>query len=190
MEEKTEQILRGALLEFLEYGYHGTTMEKIAKSAGVSKQTLYSYFRDKEGLFYSLVSDFAARKFKLVWSEPLEGKPELVLKNLANRIIKEINEPLYLNFIHLIFTEVKNYPEIAQLCFKNLVKPAINLLTKYLKDSPDLSLADPEAVAHIFVNSIIHYILTQEKLQAKKIIPLEKERLIDNLILLIVNNKV
>lgn len=53
-----------------------------------------------------------------------------------------------------------------------------------------MSLDDPEAIAHIFVNSIIHYILTQEKLQAKNIIPIEKERIIDNLIMLIMQNKV
>lgn len=54
MEEKAEQILQGALSEFLVHGYAGSTMDRIAKSAGVSKQTLYSYFGDKEGLFYSL----------------------------------------------------------------------------------------------------------------------------------------
>lgn len=72
--------MQGALSQFLSYGYAGTTMDKIAKSSGVSKQTLYSHFGDKEGLFYALVSDMASRKFKLVWEKPLEGKPQLVLK--------------------------------------------------------------------------------------------------------------
>jgi len=189
MEEKAEKILQGALSQFLSCGYAGTTMDKIAKSSGVSKQTLYSHFGDKEGLFYALVSDIASRKFKLVGEKPLEGKPQLVLKNLAETIIKEVSDPLYLDFIHLIVTEVKNYPEVAQLCFKNLAKPAINQLTNYLQNSPDLTLDDPEAIAHIFVNSILHYVLTQEKLQAKKVIPLEQERLINNLITLIVTPK-
>jgi len=86
-EAKTKQILKGALSQFLEYGYLGTSMDKIAYHAGVSKQTLYSHFGDKETLFKALIYEVATQKFQLVWAKPLEGKPEIVLKELAQRII-------------------------------------------------------------------------------------------------------
>lgn len=35
--EKAEQILNGAMPEFLQNGYACTSMDKVAKSAGVSK---------------------------------------------------------------------------------------------------------------------------------------------------------
>ncbi|HIK37080.1 MAG TPA: TetR/AcrR family transcriptional regulator [Geminocystis sp. M7585_C2015_104] len=187
--DKTEKILAAALKLFLENGYRGTTMEEIAKTAGVSKQTLYSHFGDKEGLFKALVTKVSKQKFNLVWAKPLRGKPEVVLRNLANRIIREVSEPEYLDFIHLIVTEVKNYPEFAQLCLTNISKPAISILTNYLENCRDLSLEDPEAVAHIFVNSILYHVLTQEKLEAKKVIPIESKRLINNLIKLIVSSR-
>ena len=47
--EKAEQILNGAMPEFLQNGYACTSMDKVAKSAGVSKQTLYSHFSYKDG---------------------------------------------------------------------------------------------------------------------------------------------
>jgi AcrR family transcriptional regulator len=45
--DKTEQILQGAMREFLTHGYAGTSMDKVAKTGGVSKATVYSYFADK-----------------------------------------------------------------------------------------------------------------------------------------------
>jgi AcrR family transcriptional regulator len=184
-EAKTEQILKGALLEFLESGYLGTSMDKIAQTAGVSKQTLYSHFGDKEGLFKALIYEVATQKFQLVWAKPLQGKPEIVLKELAERIINEVNDSQYLAFVHIIVTESKNYPELGELFLKNVAKPALNILIKYLDDCPDLNLTDSEAIAHIFVNSLIHHILTQETLQGKKVIPISVDRIVNQLIIMI-----
>jgi TetR/AcrR family transcriptional regulator of autoinduction and epiphytic fitness len=60
--DKTEQILQGAMQEFLTHGYAGTSMDKVAKTGGVSKATVYSYFADKEGLFAALVQRLARKK--------------------------------------------------------------------------------------------------------------------------------
>lgn len=184
-EAKTEKILQGALSEFLNHGYLGTTMDKIAQTAGVSKQTLYSHFGDKEKLFKALIYEVTTKKFQLVWSKPLQGKPEIVLKELADRIINEVNDPQYLDFVHIIVTSAKIYPELGELFLENVAKPAMNILTKYLDDCSDLSLTDSEAIAHIFVNSLIHHILTQETLQGKKVIPISVDRIVDQLIIMI-----
>ncbi|MEM7595548.1 MAG: TetR/AcrR family transcriptional regulator, partial [Cyanobacteria bacterium P01_A01_bin.83] len=50
-EIKTEAILTGAMKEFLANGYAATSMDKVAKTAQVSKATVYSHFGDKESLF-------------------------------------------------------------------------------------------------------------------------------------------
>lgn len=186
-EKKTEKILQGALSQFLEYGYLGTSMDRIAQAAGVSKQTLYSYFGDKESLFKALIRKVTTHKFQLVWSKPLQGKPEQVLTELAQRIYDEVNDPQYLAFVHIVVTEAKKYPEIGELFLSNVAKPAINILTKYLEDSPELNLPDAKAIAHIFVNSIIQHILTQEMLQGKVVIPIKCDRLIEHLVKMIIS---
>lgn len=45
------KIVRAALKEFTDFGYDGTTISKIARRAGVSKQLLSHYFPTKEKLF-------------------------------------------------------------------------------------------------------------------------------------------
>ncbi|SFB88579.1 TetR/AcrR family transcriptional regulator [Pseudoalteromonas denitrificans] len=52
---KREQIIEAATKLFIEQGYPNTSMDKIAKEAGVSKQTVYSHFTDKDTLFVETV---------------------------------------------------------------------------------------------------------------------------------------
>ena len=187
LNKKAEQILKGALPEFLEHGYAATRMDQVAKTARVSKQTLYSYFDDKEGLFTALVQYVACQKFRLVWSKPLTGEPRQVLTQLAQRILREINDPDYLCFVRLIIAESGKHPELSQLFLENVAQPAIAIFTAYLKEHPELKIQDPEVIAHIFVGTLIHNILTQNMLSGDKIIPMEPERIINNLVNLIVN---
>src|SRR5258706_7341146 len=52
---KREQILGAAIELFLAEGYAATTMNRVATAAGVTKQTIYSHFNDKERLFAAII---------------------------------------------------------------------------------------------------------------------------------------
>ena len=53
---KRRAILDAATTLFLRNGYRGTSMDEIAALAGVSKQTVYKHFADKERLFSEIVT--------------------------------------------------------------------------------------------------------------------------------------
>lgn len=48
---KVAQVLKGAQEVFMSEGFEGANVDDIAKTAGVSKATLYSYYPDKRALF-------------------------------------------------------------------------------------------------------------------------------------------
>jgi AcrR family transcriptional regulator len=50
-----QAILLAAERNFLEHGFHGTTVEEIAAKADVSVGSIYVHFRSKEGLYLALV---------------------------------------------------------------------------------------------------------------------------------------
>ena len=52
---KRRQIIEGARQVFLAQGFDAASMGDIAKAAGVSKGTLYVYFKNKEELFTAIV---------------------------------------------------------------------------------------------------------------------------------------
>jgi TetR/AcrR family transcriptional regulator, mexJK operon transcriptional repressor len=52
---KRQAIIDAAQRVFLAQGYAGTSVDAIAAAAGVSKQTIYNHFGDKESLFRAVV---------------------------------------------------------------------------------------------------------------------------------------
>src|SRR4051812_39790371 len=54
---KRRQILDGARKVFMDLGFDGASMNEIARSASVSKGTLYVYFADKNRLFEAIVEE-------------------------------------------------------------------------------------------------------------------------------------
>lgn len=59
--DKRETIIDAAFDLFRHYGYRRTSMEDIARAAGVAKGTLYLYFASKEELFEAIARMLAAR---------------------------------------------------------------------------------------------------------------------------------
>lgn len=53
-----DRILRAACSIFLLYGYHGTTIMKIANEAGVSKSIVHYYYRSKDKLYSKALGIF------------------------------------------------------------------------------------------------------------------------------------
>ncbi|WP_408954362.1 TetR/AcrR family transcriptional regulator [Natroniella sp. ANB-PHB2] len=55
MHPKKERIIKAAIKKFSHQGVSNTTVQEIAKEAGVGKGTIYRYFENKEDLSHSLV---------------------------------------------------------------------------------------------------------------------------------------
>lgn len=53
-EAKRLQIVEAAAAQFARMGYDATAMDDVAEAAGVSKGSLYDYFKNKEDLFYAV----------------------------------------------------------------------------------------------------------------------------------------
>ena len=50
--ERREQIIRAAIKLFSEQGYYSTTIQHIAREAGISVGLIYQYFRDKDDVLF------------------------------------------------------------------------------------------------------------------------------------------
>lgn len=66
--QKRRNILSAALSLFSQYGLHGTSLERVAESADVSKTNLLYYFPSKEALYVALLEDLLE-----VWLAPLKA---------------------------------------------------------------------------------------------------------------------
>src|SRR5262249_37727927 len=57
---KRRQVLEAAGRLFLRHGFGATTMDAIAREAGVSKATVYAHAKNKQELFAAIVNDRSA----------------------------------------------------------------------------------------------------------------------------------
>lgn len=193
-EAKALAILQGAIQEFLANGYAATSMDKIAKTAGVSKATIYSHFGDKESLFNAVMQDLVKDKFQKVMGlqEPqsLAQDPKIFLSNIATKMLENAKSDRdFHDFIRIIIGESGRFPELAKAYVNNLAKPAIETLTKSFKSHPKLQHKDPEATVRVMIGSLVYFVMLQEMLHGKDILPLPDERLVETLTDLIIQNQ-
>ncbi len=185
---KQEQILQGAMRVFLSCGYAGTSMDRVATEAGVSKQTIYSHFVNKEGLFKALLEWMTLSRFQEVYDgNRLCGEPEILLRQLAKIYGSRVADQNYLCLIRLIIGESDRFPELAKLFTTTVIKQGRHLLSQYFEAHPELGIADPEAIAQIFFGSLVSYMLVQHILHGKDVMPMDYDRLVTNLINLIIS---
>ena len=84
--------------------------------------------------------------------------------------------------------ESARFPELAQLYTRTVIQPVHHRLSLYFKSHPELNIPDPEAITHVFLGSLSAFILSQEVLYGKDLMPMDDERLINSLIELCYQN--
>lgn len=57
-QSRREHLIDTAITLFCEHGYHATGIDRILDTAGVSKKTMYLYFRSKEELIYAALQQY------------------------------------------------------------------------------------------------------------------------------------
>jgi AcrR family transcriptional regulator len=63
---KKKQLLEAAVGVFGRYGFRKTSMDEVARAAGISRQGLYLHFPTKEELFHAMVLHFVASNLDAV----------------------------------------------------------------------------------------------------------------------------
>ena len=106
-EEVKRKIVEAAFACFLAKGYHGTTMEEIAESLGVTKPALYQYFPGKEDLF-AAVAEHARQE--------LRGTLE---RSYAGRNIRDGSAALFEELLHYVPQFNGVYSEMLLLAARN-----------------------------------------------------------------------
>jgi TetR/AcrR family transcriptional regulator len=89
-EEQREAILAQAARLFAQRGYPATSMNQVAEACGLSKPTLYHYYRDKYALLVSIAEGHVAKLEGLISDVAATGlPPEEALRELIRRFVAE-----------------------------------------------------------------------------------------------------
>jgi AcrR family transcriptional regulator len=152
---QTERIIAGGEELFLSAGIKSVTMDDIAKHLGMSKKTIYQFFKDKNELVMALV------KKKL---QEDEDQMATIISQSANVIEEMINmmkcsEEIFSRINPIVIHDMQKYHPDAWKQFQNfkadvLVRTLEELLSKGIKQGyirPDI---DVKIIARMRVSQV------------------------------------
>lgn len=111
-----DELLKSALSEFLAHGYGGASINRIVKTAGVSKSTLYSRYPSKDELFRAIIHRQLER-LAIVTTLTAGAAPDLAsgLKAYAKRSLAISLNGDVLAINRLIYAESHRFPELGMV---------------------------------------------------------------------------
>ncbi|MER5171802.1 TetR/AcrR family transcriptional regulator [Thioclava sp. GXIMD2076] len=113
---KFDQVLEGARKVFLRDGFEGASVDDIAREAGVSKATLYSYVSDKRLLFLVFAQQECAMQAQASMS-PVEAM-DAPIRDVLTSAAEELTAYMFSDFGRDIFrvcvAEADRFPEVGR----------------------------------------------------------------------------
>jgi AcrR family transcriptional regulator len=129
---KRRQILNGARKVFMDLGFDGASMGEIARSAGVSKGTLYVYFADKSRLFEAIVEEEALEKGAVEFNLSPERDPAITLLEFGEAYIAMLCRPGGGSAIRTVMAIAERMPEVGRRYYEEVLEKTIDRLAAYL----------------------------------------------------------
>ena len=116
-EDRPREICAAAFEVFAEKGFAAAKLDEIAKRAGVSKGTLYLYFKDKEDLFRAVIRDTVAPNIDAVREGSAQANlpfAQVVRMFLAR--FADVGTRLPVGAVaKMVIGESRNFPELAKV---------------------------------------------------------------------------
>jgi TetR/AcrR family transcriptional regulator, mexJK operon transcriptional repressor len=150
---KRQTILSAGQQLFLSSGYRGTSMDQVAATAAVSKQTVYKHFGEKRELLFAIVTDAldsAAGPIRdRITALPDSADLEADLAALAGDYLRTVLDERVVQLRRLVIGEANRLPELARLYYEHaplrmlttLADVFTRLHDRGLLDAPEPSLA-------------------------------------------------
>ena len=126
-QQRQEELLAAALDVFLEHGFEQATVEQIATAIGMSKRTIYAYYRDKESLFRAAVERAIDR-----YTVPHAALDALVADDLETTLravgrlrVANVSNPISIKLQRTLAAQSHRFPDLFETAFERGVGPTI-----------------------------------------------------------------
>ncbi len=130
----TARILDAAQAEFMRVGYERANTKVMAERFGISKATIFRYFRTKQALFQGVIRRIALRWHEHIdWGSLREGDPSSWLSTFGFRALRWIltEETLFVG--RMAIAEGPTHEEVRHLWPKYATGPIVAALVAELR---------------------------------------------------------
>jgi AcrR family transcriptional regulator len=186
-EERPAQITYAALDVFAEKGFARATMDEIADAAGITKGTIYLYFKSKKELFLAVVREQMERFLGLLpaLDAIVSGDIEEQARVLGRVFMTALLDPDTTKTIQLIMAEFQHLPEMKELYQEETVPRANVRVARFLQAQMDRGTfreLEPLIATRCLFGMFFIFVLTQEIFGASRVTPMSPETIVDTVI--------
>jgi AcrR family transcriptional regulator len=133
LSDKQRAIIEAATRSFLASGYRAASMDAIAREAGVSKQTIYNYYGNKEALFSDVITQHCQDVLlSRLEAEKARHDVEGTLRGFARTLLDIVLQPSVLALHRLIIAESARFPEVGEIYYRVGPERGNRRLAEYL----------------------------------------------------------
>ncbi len=158
---KREAILQAAMEVFLDNGYAATNMDTLAARAGVSKATIYVYFKSKDELFGELIRQRCESCFGPIEAPDLlaydEAGVKTAMTRLARRFWDLVTSPEALGAYRIVVAEAPRFPEVGKAFYVAGPAQGYRAATRFFADLAQrglLDVPDPRSAGEFFIGML------------------------------------
>jgi len=114
-DRKRDAIVLAAIAEFREHGFSGTSMDRVAAAAEVSKRTVYNHFPSKDELFGAILERLweCSQSLAEVAYDPARSLRAQLLAVLEQKM-ELLNDASFIDLSRVAMAEMMHTPERAQ----------------------------------------------------------------------------
>jgi len=150
---KCAQVLEGARKVFMDRGYEGASVDEIARAAGTSKATLYSYFPDKRQLFEAVMQSQCGRTGEVMGADSPGEPVEVALRRMAASFATFLFSPGAQEMFRVCIAEAGRFPELGAAFHASGLARARSRLVAFFEAAAargELAIDDAETAADQF----------------------------------------
>jgi AcrR family transcriptional regulator len=156
---KRRQIIDGACRVFLAQGFDAASMGAIAREAGVSKGTLYVYFKSKEELFEAIVEEQCREQAEHVFMLDERADFESELRRLGEELVRFLClRPGGVSPLRTVIAIADRMPELGKRFYNSGPARGIASLRRYLEHKVATGVLKPhdcEVAAAQFIDACL-----------------------------------
>ena len=162
---RQDVILAAAGRMFIQHGFEGSSMDVIAKAAGVARQTLYNRFPEGKEALFGAVAERMWRAFPVMdiaSDEAALADPQLGLTTIGNGVAEFWSPPLAVDFLRMVISEGPRFPQLTQRFFEVGKTPAVSAVRNYIAElgrRGTLAITDADLAAQQFLGMIDETVL-------------------------------
>lgn len=183
-EKRINDITDAALKIFLKKGYENTTMESIAKKAGISKGGLYHHFKSKDMILMFVNQRISEKIEKIMYaSMEMPSVKEGLLFYMENYLRYWLEHPVETTFLFLSITKILDNSELLKY-YQQFTGDYMEYLEEAFKMGVELGEFIPHdtktsAVTLVAaLDGIICYMILDEQLNLEEVVKRFEEKFI------------